>query len=124
MIVDGQTHGGIVQGAGQAMYEWSHYDRETGQNLAATFMDYQVGRASDFPSFTTHISEVPAKSHPLGFRPGGEGGTTPSLGVIVNTITDALAGLGIRHIEMPVTPSRIWKAIQDAKDGKDAKAGN
>lgn len=115
MIVDGQTHGGIVQGAGQAMFEWSHYDRETGQNLAATFMDYQVARASDFPSFDTHISEVPAKSHPLGFRPGGEGGTTPSLGVIVNTITDALADLGVRHIEMPVTPFRIWQAIQEAK---------
>ncbi|MCC2613545.1 xanthine dehydrogenase family protein molybdopterin-binding subunit [Neorhizobium petrolearium] len=115
MIVDGQTHGGIVQGAGQAMYEWSHYDRETGQNLSATFMDYQIGRASDFPSFYTVISEVPAKSHPLGFRPGGEGGTTPSLGVVVNAITDALADLGVTHIEMPVTPSRIWQAIQQAK---------
>ncbi|WP_440412793.1 xanthine dehydrogenase family protein molybdopterin-binding subunit [Neorhizobium petrolearium] len=115
MIVDGQTHGGIVQGAGQAMYEWSHYDRETGQNLSATFMDYQIGRASDFPSFDTVISEVPAKSHPLGFRPGGEGGTTPSLGVVVNAITDALTDLGVTHIEMPVTPSRIWQAIQQAK---------
>ncbi|SMF16898.1 carbon-monoxide dehydrogenase large subunit [Xaviernesmea oryzae] len=115
MIVDGQTHGGIVQGAGQALFEWSHYDRETGQNLSATFMDYQVARASDFPSFDTHISEVPAKSHPLGFRPGGEGGTTPSLGVTVNAITDALADLGVRHIEMPVTPFRIWQAIQQAK---------
>ncbi len=115
MIVDGQTHGGIVQGAGQALFEWSNYDRETGQNLSATFMDYQVARASDFPSFDTHISEVPAKSHPLGFRPGGEGGTTPSLGVTINSITDALADLGVTHIEMPATPSRIWEAIRAAK---------
>ncbi|MFB9948740.1 xanthine dehydrogenase family protein molybdopterin-binding subunit [Rhizobium puerariae] len=121
MIVDGQTHGGIVQGAGQALFEWSHYDRETGQNLAATFMDYQVARASDFPSFDTHISEVPAKSHPLGFRPGGEGGTTPSLGVTVNAIADALADLGVTHIEMPVTPFRIWQAIQQAKSDRQGE---
>jgi carbon-monoxide dehydrogenase large subunit len=120
MIVDGQTHGGIVQGAGQALFEWSNYDQETGQNLSATFMDYQVARASDFPSFHTHISEVPAKSHPLGFRPGGEGGTTPSLGVTINSITDALADLGVTHIEMPATPSRIWEAIRTAKAKQEA----
>lgn len=115
MIVDGQTHGGIVQGVGQALFEWSHYDRATGQNLSATLMDYQVGRADDFPSFDTEISEVPARSHPLGFRPGGEGGTTPSLGVTVNAIIDALSPLGVEHIEMPVTPLRIWQAIEAAR---------
>lgn len=115
MIVDGQTHGGIVQGAGQALVEWSCYDRESGQNLSASFMDYGVARASDFPSFTTALSEVPSTSHPMGFRPGGEGGTTPSLGVTVNSVVDALADLGVTHIEMPVTPLRIWEAIQAAK---------
>lgn len=124
MIVDGQTHGGIAQGVGQALFEWSHYDRDTGQNLSATFMDYQVGRAADFPSFDTFISEVPAKSHPRGFRPGGEGGTTPSLGVTVNAIADALAPLGITHIEMPVTPLRIWQAIQAAKAKQHRQGGN
>lgn len=114
MIVDGQTHGGIVQGVGQALFECSHYDPATGQNLSASFMDYQVGRAADFPSFDTLISEVPARGHPLGFRPGGEGGTTPALGVTVNAIVDALAHLGVTHIEMPVTPQRIWQAIQSA----------
>ena len=115
MIVDGQTHGGIVQGVGQALFEWAHYDCESGQNLSASFMDYQLARAKDFPSFTTAISEVPARSHPFGFRPGGEGGTTPSLGVTINAIVDALHDLGVRHVEMPATPFRIWQAIQDAR---------
>jgi carbon-monoxide dehydrogenase large subunit len=115
MIIDGQTHGGIVQGVGQALFEWAHYDRESGQNLSASFMDYQLARAKDFPSFTTAISEVPATSHPFGFRPGGEGGTTPSLGVTINAIVDALHDFGVRHVEMPATPFRIWQAIQDAR---------
>lgn len=115
MIVDGQTHGGIVQGVGQALLEWSCFDRDSGQNLSASFMDYGLARAADFPSFTTTLSEVPAKSHPMGFRPGGEGGTTPSLGVTINAIVDALADLGVTHVEMPATPLRIWQAIQDAR---------
>ncbi|WP_309084683.1 xanthine dehydrogenase family protein molybdopterin-binding subunit [Chelativorans sp.] len=126
MIVHGQTHGGIVQGVGQALFEWAHYDRASGQNLSASLMDYQLARAADFPSFDTAISEVPATSHPMGFRPGGEGGTTPSLGVTINAIVDALADLGVEHVEMPATPARIWEAIQAAKrtkatEGRDAK---
>lgn len=114
MIVHGQTHGGIVQGAGQALLEWSRFDDETGQALSATMMDYALARASDFPSFTTDLSEVPSANHPMGFRPGGEGGTTPALGVTINAVVDALAHLGVRHVEMPATPMRIWQAIQDA----------
>lgn len=114
MIVHGQTHGGIVQGAGQALLEWSRFDDETGQALSATMMDYALARASDFPSFTTDLSEVPSVNHPMGFRPGGEGGTTPALGVTINAVVDALAHLGVRHVEMPATPMRIWQAIQDA----------
>src|SRR5690606_7165790 len=87
---------------------------DSGQALAASLMDYALARAEDFPSFTTEISEVPSNNHPLGFRPGGEGGTTPSLGVTINAIVDALAHLGVRHVEMPATPMRIWQAIQDA----------
>jgi len=115
MIVHGQTHGGIVQGAGQALLEWSRFDDDTGQALSASFMDYALARASDFPSFVTDLSEVPSVNHPMGFRPGGEGGTTPALGVTINAVVDALAHMGVRHIEMPATPMRIWQAIKDAR---------
>ena len=115
MIVHGQTHGGIVQGAGQALLECIRFDPVNGQALSASLMDYALARASDFPSFVTDISEVPSVNHPLGFRPGGEGGTTPALGVTINAIVDALAHLGVRHVEMPATPLAIWQAIQDAR---------
>ena len=114
MILHGQTHGGIAQGVGQALWESCAYD-ETGQLLSATLMDYAVPRADMLPSFTTEISEVPSTSHPLGLRGGGEGGTTPALGAVVNAIVDALAELGVEHLEMPATPERVWRAIQDAR---------
>jgi carbon-monoxide dehydrogenase large subunit len=113
MILHGQTHGGIAQGVGQALWERCHYD-ETGQLLSATLMDYAVPRADMLPLFTTEISEVPSTSHPLGLRGGGEGGTTPALGAVVNAICDALAELGVEHIEMPATPERVWHAIRNA----------
>lgn len=115
VILHGQTHGGIAQGVGQALLEQCAFDPETGQNLSASFMDYAMPRASTLPAFTAALSEVPAASHALGFRPGSEGGTTPALGVTINAIVDALAPLGVRHIEMPATPARIWDAIQAAK---------
>src|SRR5262245_12631736 len=115
MILHGQTHGGIAQGVGQALWEWCAYDAETGQLLSSTMMDYAMPRADMLPPFTTEISEVPSTSHPLGLRGGGEGGTTPALGAVVNAICDALAELGVEHIEMPATPERVWRAIQDAK---------
>jgi len=71
-------------------------------------------RADGFPLFKTPLSEVPSTNHPLGFRGGGEGGITPALGVIVNAIVDALAELGVEHIDMPATPERVWRAVQDA----------
>lgn len=115
MILHGQTHGGIAQGVGQALMEQCWYDAKDGQNLSASFMDYAMLRASDLPSFTTDLSEVAATSHPHGMRPGGEGGTTPALGLTINAIVDALADLGVTHVEMPATPHRIWQAIQAAK---------
>ena len=115
MILHGQTHGGIAQGVGQALWESCAYDAETGQLLSATLMDYALPRADMLPAFTTEISEVPSTSHPLGLRGGGEGGTTPALGAVVNAIVDALADLGVEHIEMPATPERVWQAIQDAQ---------
>jgi len=78
-------------------------------------MDYAVPRADMLPSFTKEISEVPSTPHPLGLRGGGEGGTTPALGAVVNAIVDALAELGVEHIEMPATPERVWQAIQEAQ---------
>jgi aerobic carbon-monoxide dehydrogenase large subunit len=112
MILHGQTHGGIAQGVGQALLEECHYDRQTGQALAASFMDYAMPRASTFPFLKTALSEVPAPTNRLGVRSGGEGGTTPALGAVINAIVDALAELGVRHIEMPATPERVWRAIQ------------
>jgi carbon-monoxide dehydrogenase large subunit len=120
VILHGQTHGGIAQGVGQALFERCLFDPETGQNLSASFMDYPIPRAGNLPSMTTALSEVPAKSHPLGFRPGSEGGTTPALAVVTNAILDALSEFGVRHIEMPATPTKIWQAIQDTKRQKAA----
>ena len=115
MIVHGQVHGGIAQGVGQALWEQIVYDQETGQLLTASFMDYAMPRASGLLSYTTELSEVPCPTHPLGIRPAGEGGTTPALGVVMNAIADALADLGVTHVEMPATSERVWRAIQDAE---------
>ncbi len=115
MILHGQTHGGIAQGVGQALLEHSHYDRETGQLLAASFMDYAMPRADIFPPLATALSEVPAPTNRLGVRSGGEGGTTPALAAVINAIVDALSELGVRHIEMPATPERVWRAIRAAR---------
>jgi carbon-monoxide dehydrogenase large subunit len=110
LILHGQTHGGIAAGVGQALWELCHYDAD-GQLLSATFMDYALPRADALPAFTTEISEVPSASNPLGLRGGGEGGTTPALAAVINAIVDALADLGVEHVEMPATPARIWQAI-------------
>ncbi|HMH52649.1 MAG TPA: xanthine dehydrogenase family protein molybdopterin-binding subunit [Candidatus Acidoferrum sp.] len=115
MILHGQTHGGIAQGVGQALWEHVHYEGESGQLLSSTLMDYAVPRADALPSFTTEISEVPSTFHPLGLRGGGEGGTTPALACVINAICDALAEFGVEHVEMPATPARVWEAIRAAR---------
>ena len=115
LILHGQTHGAAVCGIGQAMLEDVRYDQKSGQMLAGSFMDYAVPRADFVPSFNCELVEVPATSHKFGIRPGGEGGTTPALGACINAVCDALAELGVRHVEMPATPERVWRAIQDAK---------
>ena len=114
MVVDGQTHGGAAQGIGQALWECCTYDAH-GQLLSASFMDYAMPRADLLPSFTTDISQVLTPTNRLGVRGAGEGGTTGALGAVVNAVVDALAEFGVTHIEMPVTPERIWRAIQSAK---------
>jgi carbon-monoxide dehydrogenase large subunit len=115
LILHGQTHGGIVQGVGQALWEHSYYDPANGQLLAGSMMDYAMPRAPKLPSFDTEISETLAPGNPLGVRGGGEGGTTPALGVVVNAVVDALADYGVIHIEMPVTPEKVWRAIREGK---------
>ena len=112
LIVDGQTHGGIVQGAGEALGELCAMDPESGQPLAGSFMDYHMPRADEYPSFVTALNEVPSPTNPLGVKAGGEGGTTPALAVLVNGFVDALRPYGVRDIRMPVTPKKIWELIQ------------
>jgi carbon-monoxide dehydrogenase large subunit len=118
LILEGQAHGGIAAGVGQALWEHCAYDAATGQLHAASFMDYAIPRADALPNFITELSEVPSTSNPLGLRGGGEGGTTPALGAVVNAIVDALSELGVEHFEMPVTPERVWRAIEAANPGR------
>ena len=114
LILHGQTHGGIAQGVGQALLEDCAYDPASGQMLAASFMDYAMPRADTFPHLATALSEVPSPTNRLGVRSGGEGGTTPALAAVINAIVDALSEFGVRHIEMPATPERVWRAIREA----------
>ena len=114
MIVEGQTHGGIAQGVGEALMERCIYD-SNGQLLTASFMDYAMPRATDLPMFETAISEVPSTTHPLGLRGGGEGGITPALGVIANAIVNGLLEFGVTHVELPATSEHIWRAVQEAR---------
>jgi carbon-monoxide dehydrogenase large subunit len=116
LILHGQTHGGIAQGVGQALWEHSHYDPRNGQLLTGSMMDYAMPRAHMMPSFDTELSETLAPGNPLGVRGGGEGGTTPALGVVVNAVVDALSDYGVTHIEMPVTAERVWRAMQNGKE--------
>jgi len=111
MTLDGQTHGGVMQGVGQALMENCAYDTETGQMLGATFLDYAMPRADDTPPFRTKLLEVPSPSNPLGIKPGSEGGTAVAPAAVANAIVDALREYGVDHIELPATPERVWRAI-------------
>jgi carbon-monoxide dehydrogenase large subunit len=115
LILHGQTHGAVAQGVGQALLEDCHYDRDSGQMLGGSFLDYAMPRSDTLPRIDCKLLEIPATSHRFGIRPGGEGGTTPALGAVVNAIVDALSDLGVRHVEMPATPERVWRAIAEAK---------
>ncbi|PYM70087.1 MAG: carbon monoxide dehydrogenase [Candidatus Rokuibacteriota bacterium] len=115
MLVKGQIHGGVVQGLGQGLYEELTYEPTTGQLLAGSFMDYAMPRADDMPSFDVDSHEVPTQVNPLGAKGVGEAGTVGALPALLNAVNDALAPLGVRHLDMPVTSERVWRAIQDAK---------
>jgi carbon-monoxide dehydrogenase large subunit len=115
MLVKGQIHGGVVQGLGQGLYEELTYEPTTGQLLAGSFMDYAMPRADDMPNFDVDSHEVPTEVNPLGAKGVGEAGTVGALPALLNAVNDALAPLGVRHLDMPVTAERVWLAIQDAK---------
>ena len=124
LIVDGQTHGAIAQGVGQAMWEQIYLDPDSGQQLTGSLMDYGIPRADTLPAFRTEIAEVLSPTNPLGIKAGGEGGTTAAPAVVVSAILDALGEFGVRDIAMPATPFAIWTAIERAKASKKvAKAG-
>ena len=115
MLVKGQIHGGIVQGLGQGLFEILAYDSGTGQLLSGSFMDYAMPRADDLPFFDVDSHEVPTKVNPLGAKGVGEAGTVGAMPALLNAVNDALAPLGVRHLDMPVTPERVWRAIREAK---------
>jgi carbon-monoxide dehydrogenase large subunit len=115
MLVAGQLHGGVAQGIGQALMECVSYD-SNGQPITGSFMDYAMPRAGDIPTMAVGDHPVPAKSNPLGTKGCGEAGCAGSLSTIVNAVIDALSEFDIAHIDMPLTPERVWRAIQDAKE--------
>ena len=114
MLVEGQIHGGVVQGLGQGLFEELAYEPATGQLLAGSFMDYAMPRADDVPFFDVDSHGVPTKVNPLGAKGVGEAGTVGALPALLNAVNDALAPLGVRHLDMPVTPERVWRAIREA----------
>ena len=115
MLVKGQIHGGVVQGLGQGLCEELTYDPSTAQLLAGSFMDYVMPRADDVPGFDVDSHEVPTQVNPLGAKGVGEAGTVGALPALLNAVNDALAPLGVRHLDMPVTSERVWRAIRDAR---------
>ncbi len=119
MIVEGQLHGGVVQGIGQALMELAVYDSD-GQLLTGSYMDYAMPRAADVPSFSLADHPAPAKTNPLGVKGCGEAGCAGALTCVMNAVIDALAERGIRHLDMPLTPFRVWQALHSAEPAKGA----
>jgi carbon-monoxide dehydrogenase large subunit len=114
LLVQGQIHGGVVQGLGQGLFELLAYEPATGQLLTGSFMDYAMPRADDVPFFELDHHEVPTQVNPLGAKGVGEAGTVGALPALLNAVNDALAPLGVRHLDMPVTAERVWRAIREA----------
>jgi carbon-monoxide dehydrogenase large subunit len=114
LLVEGQIQGGVVQGLGQALMEQAVYDSD-GQLVTGSFMDYAMPRAHDAPMIEVASHPVPTKSNPLGSKGCGEAGTSGGLPAVANAVVNALSDYGIRHLEMPMTPARIWQAIEEAK---------
>ncbi len=122
LIVRGQIHGGVVQGLGQALLEHQVYDRESGQLISGSFMDYGMPRADTMPNVESELEEVPCKTNPLGVKGIGESGTIGAPPTVINALIDALAPLGVDRIDMPATPLRVWETISRARPGAAAPA--
>ena len=118
-MAKGQIHGGVAQGAGQALSEDIVYDRDSGQLLTGSLLDYAIPRADMLPAISIDFSPVPSTTNPLGAKGVGEGGTVASTPTVMNAILDALAPLGVTEVAMPATPERVWRAIRhgDATEG-------
>ena len=114
-LVAGQVHGGLAQGIGQALLESCVYDRASGQLVTGSYMDYTMPRAGDAPLFTHAFHPVPSKTNPLGAKGCGEAGCAGSLPAVMNAVVDALSDYGIRYIDMPATPHRVWQALQQPR---------
>jgi carbon-monoxide dehydrogenase large subunit len=113
LIVDGQIHGGIAQGVAQALWEGAVYD-ENGQLTTGSLMDYAIPKASFFPKFELGSTETPTPNNPLGVKGVGETGTIASTPAVVNAVMDALSPFGIKHLDMPLTPEKVWRAMQQS----------
>ena len=122
VVVEGQIHGGIATGLGQALLEHAIYEPGSAQLLTGSFMDYALPRAADVPPLKLALHEVPSAHNPLGAKGIGEAGGVGTAPAAVNAILDALAPLGVTHIDMPATPHRVWQAIRQAQ-GADGTAG-
>ncbi len=115
MIVNGQVHGGIVQGLGQALLENGVYDNDSGQLLSGSFMDYAMPRADTMPSFNLKMNEVLCRTNPLGVKGCGEAGTVGALAAAINAVVDALQPYGVLHVDMPATQQRVWQIVGGGK---------
>ena len=111
MVVDGQIHGGIAQGVGQALYETAVYD-SGGNLLSGSMLDYAVPKAHFLPSFETDRTVTPCPHNPLGVKGVGEAGSIASPAAVINAVVDALSPFGVTHIDMPATPEKVWRAMQ------------
>ncbi len=116
VLLDGQLHGGIAQGIGQAMGEHAIYDPASGQLLTGTFMDYEIPRADGMPDIRLYDRSIPSPGNPLGVKGAGEAGTTGAVPAVANAVIDALRPLGIHHLDFPYTPDRVWHAIEATKN--------
>jgi carbon-monoxide dehydrogenase large subunit len=117
LLAAGQIHGGVVQGIAQALYEEVSYDPDTGQLMTGSLLDYAVPRAEHVPSIRSLFQETPSPTNPIGVKGIGESGSIAAPPCMVHAVLDALSPFGIKHLDMPMTPPRVWSAIQTARTG-------
>jgi carbon-monoxide dehydrogenase large subunit len=122
MVIEGQVHGGVVQGIAQALFEEASYDAD-GNLLTSTLADYLVPSAAEMPSFDLGSTVTPSPSNPLGVKGIGEAGTIASTPAVINAIVDALSPLGVTEVRMPASPQRVWATIQEAQNQSRGEAG-